>query len=297
MEIGRLESVIEKAIIDMYRVSETILPDDVVNALKDAYEKETNQVAKSILKAILQNINASKKYSVPMCQDTGTPTFYVTVGEDFPIKSNLKNIIYSATKKATKEIPLRPNTVDPIIGKNPGDNTGVNIPYITWEISKGDTLEITLLPKGGGSENTFQLRIISPGLGLKGVKRAVLQAIYEAGGKPCPPIIVGVGIGGGANIALNLAKKALLRPINLRHKKPDVARLEEELYNLLNQLKIGPMGLGGDVTVLGVNVEYAYRHPASLPIGIGTQCWAARRATVRIYSDGKIEFLSHNIEV
>jgi fumarate hydratase subunit alpha len=139
--------------------------------------------------------------------------------------------------------------------------------------------------------------MISPGLGIKGMKEAVIRTVYEAGGKPCPPIILGVGIGGGADIALKLGKMALLRPINKRHKEREVAELEEELLERLNTLGIGPMGLGGDTTVLGVNIEYAHRHPATLPIAIVTQCWAARRATIKITREGDIEMISHKINL
>ena len=293
MSLNQLEKRIEECIVKLYRVAETLLPSDVKEALEEAYKKETNETAKAILKAILKNIELSEKHGIPMCQDTGTPIFYVELGENFPIKAKLKEIIIKATRRATKEVPLRPNTVDPFTKVNPGDNTGVLIPYINWEITEGEDLVITVLPKGGGSEYTSALKIVSSGLGIRGVKRAVIEAIYEAGGKPCPPIIVGIGIGGSADIAMKLAKKAILRPINLRHKNEIIAKLEAELLEKLNMLGIGPMGLGGDTTVLGVNIEYAYRHPALIPVGIATQCWAARRATVKITPGGDAELLSH----
>jgi len=288
-----LESIIESVIVKLFRIAETILPDDVKEALKNAYERETSQTAKSILKAILRNIELAEKYSIPICQDTGTPIFYLELGEHFPIKAKLKDIIVKATRRATKEVPLRPNTVDPITNMNPGDNTGILIPYINWEITEGDKLTITILPKGGGGEYTSTTKVVSSGLGIRGVKRVVLESIYEAGGKPCPPVIVGIGIGGSIDIAAKLAKKAILRPINIRHSNKEIANLEIELTNSLNKLKIGPMGLGGDTTVLGVNVEYAYRHPAFIPVGIAVQCWAARRATAQVSPEGEVEILSH----
>ena len=292
-----LEDIIEKTVVELYRIAETILPNDVKEALMEAYKREINPVAKSILSAILENVELAEKESIPICQDTGTPIFYLELGENFPIRARLREIIIRGTRRATREVPLRPNTVNPLTGANPGDNTGRFIPYIEWDIVEGDSLKITVLPKGGGSEFTTQLKNIASGLGIKGVKRTVIEAIFEAGGRPCPPIIVGVGIGGSADIALKLAKKAILRPINVRHQEPEIAKLEEELYNALNQLGIGPMGLGGNTTVLGVNIEYAYRHPALIPIGIATQCWAARRASAQISSDGRVEILSHDIKI
>ncbi len=292
-----LRSFILESLVRLTKLAVTTLPDDVKNALKEAYEKESNPTAKKILEAILENIRRSEETGYPLCQDTGTLTWFIDVGKDFPLITELKDIIYEAAKEATKRVPIRPNAVDPFTGKNSGDNTGRFIPWINWEVREGDDAILTLLPKGGGSEYCVQLRIISPGLGIRGIKEAVIRAIYEAGGKPCPPIIVGVGIGGGGDMALKLGKMAILRPIDKRHENPEVAKLEVELKELLNQLGIGPMGLGGDTTVLGVNVEYAHRHPATLPVGIVTQCWAARRATIRISCDGKAEILSHKISL
>lgn len=292
-----LRSILVDALVRQTKLAVTTLPDDVKNAIKTAYEKESNPVAKKILASIIDNYTMSEESGRPMCQDTGTLIWYVEVGADFPLLLELEDIIKDAAREATVKVPIRPNAVDPIRAKNSGDNTGRFMPWINWEIREGDDVILTLLPKGGGSEFTSQLRMISPGLGIKGVKEAVIRAVYEAGGKPCPPIIVGVGIGGGADIALKLGKMALLRPLDKRHEEPEVAQLEEELLEKLNSLGIGPMGLGGDTTVLGVNVEYAYRHPATLPVAIVTQCWAARRATIRVTKDGEVEFLSHNIKL
>ncbi len=292
-----LRSILVDALVRQTKLAVTTLPDDVKNAIKTAYEKESNPVAKKILASIIDNYTMSEESGRPMCQDTGTLIWYVEVGADFPLLLELEDIIKDAAREATVKVPIRPNAVDPIRAKNSGDNTGRFMPWINWEIREGDDVILTLLPKGGGSEFTSQLRMISPGLGIKGVKEAVIRAVYEAGGKPCPPIIVGVGIGGGADIALKLGKMALLRPLDKRHEEPEVAQLEEELLEKLNSLGIGPMGLGGDTTVLGVNVEYAYRHPATLPVAIVTQCWAARRATIRVTKDGEVEFLSHNVKL
>jgi len=184
---------------------------------------------------------------------------------------------------------LRPNTVDPLRGGNPGDNTGRFIPYILWEIESGEACTIHLLPKGGGSENCSALRMLPPGAGIAGVKRFVVDHVVACGGKPCPPGVIGVGIGGGADLAMKLAKLSLLRPVGMRHEDPVVGALETELLTRINESGVGVMGLGGDTTALDVHIEVAHRHPASLPVGLVYQCWADRRKTVFIDRAGRVE--------
>jgi len=230
-----------------------------------------------------------------MCQDTGTIIFYIKAGAEIKHLDTLQNALIKATKKATIQIPLRPNAVDPIEQKNTGDNTGRNIPFINWEIVPGNTLEITVLPKGGGSENVCTMGMLSPGEGIKGLKKFVIDSVIKAGSKPCPPNILGVAFGGGADIAMKLAKRALLRPLTQPNLNPELAKLEKELLEAANQTGIGPMGLGGKFTVLGVNVDYAARHPASFPVAVAFNCWAARRATARIHHDGRVEYLTHEM--
>ena len=279
---------IKKGIVQLMKKAETELPNDVITALKKAYEIEEG-VAKTQIEAILKNIDLAKKSGRPMCQDTGIQTFFVEVGVNFPDIEKLECLIKDAVKKATKEIPLRPNTVDPFTGENHKDNTGDNIPYITWDFVEGSNVLITALPKGGGSENMSKLGMLKPGVGIEGVKDFVVTEMIKAGGNPCPPTIVGVGIGGGADLAMKLGKKSLLRPVGNRHKDKTIAAIEEELIKRINDSGIGPMGLGGKTTVLDVHIEKAHRHPASLPVGIAVQCWANRRAKMVIHSDGSWE--------
>lgn len=224
-----------------------------------------------------------------MCQDTGTITFFVEAGVENPYLKGLKEKLINATKRATVEIPLRPNAVDLLTNKNSGDNTGRFVPIIHWELVEGDKIKIYVLPKGGGSENCSALAMLNPSEGIEGVKKFIVKTVIKGGGKPCPPIIVGVGIGGGADFALKLAKKALLRALGVRHEKEEIAKLEEEILEEINALGIGPMGLGGKTTALDVKIEYAHRHPASLPVGIIIQCWANRKAIVEIERDGKVK--------
>lgn len=273
-------------IIELIKKAETELPNDVVDSLKKAHDVEEG-IAKTQLKAILDNVELAKKSKRPMCQDTGIQTFFVDVGIDSPFIGDIKNLIIQSVRESTKLIPLRPNTVDPFTGKNHNDNTGDYIPYITWNINEGNDIQITALPKGGGSENMSKLGMLKPGVGIEGVKNYIVDEVINAAGNPCPPTIVGIGIGGGADLSLKLGKIALLRPVGVRNKNKKIALIEEELIKKINDSDIGPMGLGGKTTVLDVHIEKAHRHPASLPVGIIIQCWANRRANLVIYSDGK----------
>lgn len=277
-------------LVDPIKTAVTTLPEPTLAALKAAREKE-EEGAKVQLDAILEAVEIGQREEIPICQDTGTPTFYVQLGSDYPAidqLSDIKKAIRQGVQLATEEVPIRPNTVHPISGKNPGDNTGRSIPWINWDITDGSDLNVTYLPKGGGSTNMSQLTMMTPGKGLKGVKELVLKRIASMEGKPCPPTVVGIGLGGSASIAMSLAKKSLLRPVGEHHEDPEIADLEEELMERANNLGIGPMGVGGETTVLDVKIEYDYRHPASYPVGITPQCWANRRTSFRITPEGNI---------
>jgi fumarate hydratase subunit alpha len=267
----------------------------VKQALHKAHQKETSQVGKAQLKAILDNIALAEKKCAPMCQDTGIIIFHVKAGSKVDGLDTVEDAIRKATVRATKEIPLRPNAVDPFTQKNTGNNTGRFIPYIHWEIVAGDVLEITVMPKGGGSENVSALGMLSPGQGINALKKFVIDTVIKAGAKPCPPTILGVAVGGGTEIAMTLAKAALLKPLNQPNPDPELAKLEQELREAANQTGIGPMGLGGKTTVLDVKIDYSHRHPASYPVAVVVQCWAARRASARISSNGKVEYLTHKV--
>jgi len=284
------EKDIEKKLIEAIKKAETELPKDVLRALKKAATKEKG-LAKIQLETILKNIKIASKEGIPMCQDTGIMTFYIEAGTEFKYLSALKKIINNAVKKSTKEIPLRPNTVNPFTGKNSGDNTGMYIPYINWNMVEGKECTINILPKGGGSENMSALWMLNPGKGFVESKKLIVEHIVNAGGKPCPPTIVGIGIGGGSDICLTLAKKALLRKIGERHSEKHVAKMEEELLELINKSGVGPMGIGGKTTVLDVHIEYAHRHPASFPLGLVLQCWADRRKTIKFTKNGSIKVI------
>jgi len=288
----KIETVVEDVGVKLLQLAVVKLPQDVKEALQQAYREEESDAGKTQLEAILKNIELAEKTGTPVCQDTGVIIFYVKAGAEVKGLDKIEPALRKATVRATKEVPLRPNAVDPFTQKNSGDNTGKYIPFINWEIVPGDTIEITVMPKGGGSENVCVLGMISPGEGVKGLKKFVVDAVVKAGAQPCPPNILGVAAGGGADIAMKLAKAALLRPIDKPNANPELAKLEKELLEAANMTGIGPMGLGGKFTVLGVNVDYAFRHPASYPVAVAFQCWAARRATARIHSDGRVEYLT-----
>jgi len=288
--------VVENVAVKLLQLAVTELPYDVKVALQRAYREEENPVGKSQLKAILDNVELAEKTCTPMCQDTGVVIFYVKAGSKIDGLDKIGDALRKATIRATKDVPLRPNSVNPFTQKNTGDNTGKHVPFIHWEVVPGDTLEISVLPKGGGSENVSALGMLSPNQGTTGIKKFVIDTIIGAGAKPCPPTILGIAVGGGADIAMKLAKKTLLKPLNQPNPNPELAKLEQELLEAANSTGIGPMGLGGKTTVLDVKIDYAHRHPASYPVAVVIQCWAARRASAVIHSDGQVEYISHKVE-
>jgi len=279
-------------IVDLIRIAETTLPFDVVQALAQAKQHEQG-IGRIQIETILKNIEVAKRTNRPLCQDTGVQTFFVEVGMDFPWIGLVKPCIIDAVKIATKTIPLRPNTFDPITRRNHKDNIGDYIPAITWDFVDGDDVIITAIPKGGGSENMSKLVMLKPLDGIEGVKEFVVREVCKAGGNPCPPTVIGIGIGGGADLAMKLGKKALLRPVGMRHPDPSIAKIEKDIITQINKTGIGPMGLGGNTTVLDVHIEKAPRHPASLPVGMVVQCWADRRASLRITWDGQWEMIDN----
>jgi fumarate hydratase class I len=261
------------------------LPEDVVSALREARREEAaDSPARRALDAILENVAIAARDRLPMCQDTGLPVFFVEAppGADL---GELTQVLTSATRRAVTEVPLRSNAVDPVTGHNPGDGTGPSIPAVHFEPSPDDRLHVHLLLKGGGSENVGRLyslpgKELGAGRDLAGIKAVVLDAVVRAQGLGCPPTIVGVAIAGARDTAAALSKRQLLRPVGDSAAEPDFARFERELTEAANRLSIGPAGLGGKTTVLGVKVGVAYRHPASYFVDVSFCCWACRRGTL-----------------
>ncbi len=275
------QKMVEEEVYRLFKEAVVKLPDDVKKALKAAYNVEEDETALLNLTAILDNIKAAEDGGIPLCQDTGLPIVFVKYG-NVEVENHNKGVIngiMEGVKKATREIPLRPNVVDPLTRQNTGNNIGRSIPQVDFELVNTDLLEITVFPKGFGSENNNALKMSLPGEGEEGIKKFVLDTVLSAGGKPCPPIVVGVGVGGSSDMALKLAKKALLRQVGVNHPEKRISKLEKNILDLVNSTGIGPMGMGGKTTALDVKIEYADTHTAGLPIGVCIQCWAARRAT------------------
>ncbi|MFQ6135729.1 MAG: fumarate hydratase [Candidatus Hydrothermarchaeales archaeon] len=271
-------------IVELIRKAQTDLPEDVERALRDAYEREEGDIAKLQLENILKNVRLAREHALPMCQDTGIPIFYMKLGKNED-HEKIKEAIIEGVREATVAIPLRPNIVDPLNRENPGDNTGTDMPYINWSFSEDESTEIIYMPKGAGSENTSALRMLKPSDGVQGIKDFVLETVKRAGGNPCPPTIIGIGIGGSFDVSAKLAKEALLRPLSSYNSIEEIAKLERGLLRLINQTGIGPMGLGGKTTSLKVNIKVASCHTASLPVAVNIQCWAHRIARMRIRGD------------
>ncbi len=281
-----LPETIDEVIVKLLRLANTRLSHDIGWALEAAAGWETSEIASSQLGCIMDNVKKAEYLGRPMCQDTGIPVFYVSGKFD----SSIIEKISEGIKKATKQIPLRPNAVDPITRENSGDNLGEGMPIIHFRPTDDDFVSITVLPKGAGSENMSKLAMLNPSEGIEGVKKFVIDSVLDAGGKPCPPTIVGVGIGGMADTCMEMAKEALLMPLDKKNPDSSLCELEEELFIKLNESGLGPMGLGGNSTVFSVKIKKAYCHTASLPVAVCIGCWATRRATAKIMPDGTVEY-------
>jgi fumarate hydratase subunit alpha/L(+)-tartrate dehydratase alpha subunit len=245
-----------------------------------------------VLETIVKNVQVAETEDNIVCQDTGIAVYTCRVGEHFPLHpSRIYEALKIGTERATIDTPLRSNAVHTLTRENTGPNTGYRLPIVHWEfVADWDGLDVKCVPKGSGSENMSFLKMCVPADGVKGIKTFVLESIVGAGGKPCPPGIVGVGVGGSADYAMYLAKEAIARPVGTTNADPEVAKLEGELFDLLNQTGVGPMGLGGDVTVLACHVEHADTHMTLNPVAVNYQCWAARRASAHVSPDGHVDF-------
>ncbi len=254
------------------------LPEDVLSALEKSVETEVSELGASLLKDCVRNSQIASEKECPICQDTGFAVFFVEMGEDVRVEGgNLARAISEGTALGYKQGYLRKSIVDdPVFGRlNTGDNTP---PVIHLDIVPGDRIRIVVAPKGGGAENMSALAMLKPSDGREGIVEFVVRTVVEAGGNPCPPLVVGVGIGGTFEKAAILAKKSLLRPLGHPCANPDYARLEAEMLNRINSSGVGPQGLGGSVTALAVHVEYFPCHIASLPVAVNLNCHAARHA-------------------
>jgi fumarate hydratase subunit alpha/L(+)-tartrate dehydratase alpha subunit len=286
-------SVIEELCKDLYVKALKDLPPDVRQAIKKAYETEETETGKQVLSTMLQNVEIADSKNRLICQDTGIPIYFVKVGNQLSIDFvMLEEAIVKGCQRATVEHPLRSSVVSPFKRQNNQNSSGYRIPSIHFDVvQENDRVEILMVPKGSGSENMSFLKMLIPAEGVRGVKRFILETVAQSiGANPCPPYVVGIGIGGTSDMCMKLAKMAAVtRPIGSKNSDPEMAAFEEEMFGAINQLGLGPMGLGGLNTAIAVNVEHAYTHITQNPVAINIQCWPARRARATVYAEGVYE--------
>jgi len=273
LDAGKITEAVKRLCIE----ANCQLPDDIQACIENSYANETWGQAKEILERIIENYRIASKEHQPICQDTGAACVFLKIGQDVHIVGNLEDAINEGVRQGYREGYLRKSIVrDPLDRVNTGDNTPAMIYY---ELVPGDKLEITVAPKGFGSENMSQIKMLRPSDGMQGVKNFVLKVVEDAGPNPCPPIVIGVGIGGTFDKAAYLAKKALMRNTDTPNQNPFYADLEKTLLEEINTLGIGPQGFGGKTTALAVNIETLPTHIAGLPVAVNVNCHVTRHKT------------------
>lgn len=289
------EAIFEQSVYDAVIRAVTEISGDVKALLEDALSRESNDTARSMLRSMLDNVDIAKAADKGVCQSPGYPCTWITFGDgNFPARA--KEIISSAVAEATKKGYLRPSMVDPLTRENSGNNTGKGVPNIEYEYVPGqEYVDFIISFKGCGAELGNALQIMTPaklGKNLTGMKRFILETAIKAGGKPCPPFGIGIGIGGQMDICSKLSRKAIsTRRWDDVNQDPELAALERELKDAINSLGLGAAGTGGDTVCLAVKIERAHTHTAIAPVAINFHCWVARRAGIRIYDDGRVEKL------
>lgn len=272
--------VIEDTVARLCIEANLRLPPDVINAIESAEKAEPWDGAKRILSLLGDNVRIASEKTLPVCQDTGMACVFVELGQDVHIDGDFEEAVNNGVRRGYGEGYLRKSVVcDPLRRVNTGDNTPA---LVTVKLTRGDKMRITVMPKGFGSENMSALKMLKPADGVEGVKNFVLETVEKAGANPCPPIIVGVGIGGSFDKAAYLAKHALLRPVNEPNPDEYYAALESELLDKINALGIGPQGFGGKTTALAVLIEAMPTHVAGLPVAVNISCHATRRASASL---------------
>jgi fumarate hydratase subunit alpha len=284
--------IVEETGKELYVRALKILPPDVREALKKAADKETHPTAKEIFQTILRNVEVSDQKDMLICQDTGLPIYMVKVGSQFPFDgAKVSAALKEGAKRATLEHPFRGSSTHPVTRVNPQTSVGEGLPILYWDfVADSDCLDILMVPKGSGSENMSAMKMFIPADGVAAVKKFVIDTVLQSGSNPCPPGVIGVGIGGTADLVAKLAKEAIARPVGSHNHDPLFAKMEDELYEAINSLGIGPMGLGGAVSTLAVHIEWAHTHITQNPVAVNTQCWPARRARGKIYPNGNVEY-------
>jgi fumarate hydratase subunit alpha/L(+)-tartrate dehydratase alpha subunit len=284
--------VVEEAGKELYIRALCDLPPDVRTALNRAYERETKPTAKEVFKAMLKTVEIADEKKTLICQDTGLPIYMVKIGSLAPWNgSEIEESLREGAKRATQEFPFRGSSTHFLTRVNPQTSIGDRLPVFYFDfVRDADHLEILMIPKGSGSENMSAMKMFIPADGVGALKKFVLDTVIASGANPCPPGIIGVGMGGTSDLVVRLAKEAIARPVGSRNEAPEIAEMEAALEEAINATGIGPMGLGGDITTLGVHIETAHTHITQNPVAVNTQCWPARRALARIYPDGRVEY-------
>ncbi len=281
-------SRIEEAAKELYIRALKMLPPDVKRGFDQLVARETNASAQSVLGVMVRNIAIAEQTDNLLCQDTGIPIYNVTIGRDVVVDGvAIRTAIRRGCERATREHPLRSSIVHPLTRRNEHTSCGEGVPVIHFDFSDDlEGLRIEMIPKGSGSENNSWLRMAIPAEGVDAIKRFVIDCVLDAGGKTCPPTIVGVGIGGTADLCVHLAKRAATRALGTSCDDPDGAALERELSSAVNMLGVGPQGLGGDATAFAVHVELAATHITMNPVAVNMQCHSARRASALFTETG-----------
>ena len=270
------------------------LPTDVEKKLAELRAKETKPLAKAIYLSMAENQEIAAKLDRPSCQDTGVIQYFVTAGAKFPLLGELGDILADATRIATQDSPLRHNAVETFVEKNTGTNTGTKAPWLDWEIvPEDDGVFIDAYMAGGGCTLPGSATVLMPGQGYEGVTDFVFDVISSRGVNACPPLLVGVGVSTAVETAARLSKKALMRPIGSHNANERAALMETLLEDGLNEMGIGPQGLTGTDSVMGVNIESSARHPSTIGVAVSTGCWAHRRGRIRINADLSYQIISH----
>ena len=279
---------VEEACKELYIRALKLLPPDIKQGFARLDKAETDATGKSILGTMIRNIRVAEDTNNLLCQDTGIPIYNVVIGRGVEVDGYaLKQAIAAGCERATKEHPLRSSVVHPVTRKNEHTSCGRLVPVINVDFSdESDTLSIEMIPKGSGSENNSWLRMAVPAEGIAAIKTFVIDCVLDAGGKTCPPTIVGVGVGGTADLCVHLSKVAATRPLGSQCNDPEGAKLEAELSAVVNQLGVGPQGLGGDSTAFAVHVETAATHITMNPVAVNMQCHSARRARATFTPQG-----------
>ncbi|EHD21612.1 MULTISPECIES: L(+)-tartrate dehydratase subunit alpha [Brenneria] len=270
------------------------MPNDVVRKLEELRHIESDGMAKIVYDTMFDNMEKAIKLNRPACQDTGEIMFFVKAGTRFPLLTELQSILKKAVETATIQTPLRHNAVEIFDEYNTGTNTGSGVPWVTWDlIPDGDKAEIEVYMAGGGCTLPGRSKVLMPSEGYEGVVKFVFENISTLAVNACPPVLVGVGIATSVETAAVLSRKAILRPIGSHNANPKAAELEKRLEEDLNKLGIGPQGLTGKTSVMGVHIESAARHPSTIGVAVSTGCWAHRRGTLLIHADMTYENISH----